>query len=120
MRIVCFAETPFAYAQDYEVHSWPQLHLAGLPTGARAIDTFIGEPDMLGRGHGARYLRLLAQRLRDEGAPIVAIDPDVDNLRARRAYENAGFRVDSVVETGEGPAVLMLFDGNPDSQENAP
>jgi aminoglycoside 6'-N-acetyltransferase len=120
MRIVCFAERPFAYAQDYEVHSWPQPHLANLPAGARAIDTFIGEPDMLGRGHGAHYLRLLAQRLRAEGAPIVAIDPDVNNLRARRAYENAGFRVDSVVETGEGPAVLMLFDGRPDSPEIAP
>jgi hypothetical protein len=31
----------------------------------------------------------------------VAIDPDVDNLRARRAYEKAGFRGDTVAESGE-------------------
>jgi aminoglycoside 6'-N-acetyltransferase len=112
MRIVHFEGQPFAYAQDYDVRSWPQPHFAGLPAGTRAIDAFIGEPQMLGRGHGAHFLRLLAEELRRAGAPVVAIDPDVDNMRARRAYENAGFRTNSVVETGEGPAVLMIFDGN--------
>ena len=46
-----------------------------------------------------------------EGAPTVAIDPDVDNTRARRAYEKAGFSGEGIVETGEGPAVLMIFSG---------
>jgi aminoglycoside 6'-N-acetyltransferase len=109
MRIVAFEGRPFAYAQDYAVHSWPQPHFAGLPPGSRAIDAFVGEPDMVGRGHGGVLLRLLAQRLVDEGAPMVAIDPDVENLRARRAYARAGFVGDEVVETGEGPAVLMVF-----------
>lgn len=111
MRIVSFAGCPFAYVQDYAVDSWPQPHFAGLPAGARAIDAFVGEPDMIGRGHGSAFLRLLAERLRAEGAPAVAIDPDVDNLRARRAYERAGFRAAGVVETGEGPAMLMIFEG---------
>jgi len=110
MRIVCFEGRPFAYAQDYEVYSWPQPHFAVLPAGARAIDAFIGEPGMLGVGHGSRFLALLAQRLRNEGAPRVVIDPDVANLRARRAYEKALFRADSVVETGQGAVVLMIFD----------
>jgi aminoglycoside 6'-N-acetyltransferase len=99
MRIVSLAGRPFAYAQDY----------AHLPAGTRAIDSFIGEPDMIGQGHGSRFLNILAQRLRAEGAPVVAIDPDVENLRARRAYAKAGFRGETVVETGAGPAVLMLF-----------
>jgi aminoglycoside 6'-N-acetyltransferase len=111
MRIVLFRCAPFAYAQDYGVDSWPQPHFEGLPPGARAIDAFIGEPDMIGRGHGPVFLRLLAQRLIDEGAPLVAIDPDTGNLRARRAYAAAGFVGDAVVETGEGPAVLMVFTG---------
>jgi aminoglycoside 6'-N-acetyltransferase len=110
MRIVQFERRPFAYAQDYEVHSWPQPHLAALPVGTRAIDAFIGEPTMLGLGHGAHFLRRLAERLSSEGAPVVAIDPDASNLRARCAYEKAGFRVDSIVETGRGRAILMLFD----------
>ena len=52
-----------------------------------------------------------AERLRAEGAPVVAIDPDLDNLRARRAYEKAGFHGSAVVESGAGPAVLMLLEG---------
>ena len=109
MRIVALAGRPFAYAQDYDVQVWPQPHFAGLPPGARSIDSFIGEPDMIGKGHGSGFLRFLAQQLRADGAPVVAIDPAVENLRARRAYAKAGFRGEAVVETAEGPAVLMLF-----------
>jgi aminoglycoside 6'-N-acetyltransferase len=112
MRIVSFAGRPFAYAQDYAVHVWPQPHFDHLPLGSRAIDAFIGEPDMIGGGHGSAFLRLLALRLMAEGAPMVAIDPDVDNMRARRAYEKAGFSGDTIVETGAGPAVLMVFTGS--------
>jgi aminoglycoside 6'-N-acetyltransferase len=28
MRIISFRGRPFAYAQDYDVHAWPQAHLA--------------------------------------------------------------------------------------------
>ena len=111
MRIVSCDGHPFAYAQDYEVHAWPQPHLAHLPQGSRAIDTFIGEPDMIGRGHGSRYLRVLAERLIAEGAPLIAIDPGVENVRAQRAYAKAGFRVEMRVETEDGPAVLMVLRG---------
>jgi aminoglycoside 6'-N-acetyltransferase len=111
MWIVSFEDRPFAYVQDYAVHSWPQPHFEHLPAGSRAIDAFLGEPDMIGRGHGSTFLRIVAERLKAGGAPVVAIDPDVDNARARRAYERAGFRGDTIVETGEGPAVLMVFEG---------
>jgi aminoglycoside 6'-N-acetyltransferase len=111
MHIVSCDGLPFAYAQDYEVHAWPQPHLDGLPHGTRAIDAFVGEPAMIGHGHGSAFLRLLAQRLLVDGARLVAIDPDIENVRARRAYAKAGFRGDAEVETGEGPAILMIFDG---------
>jgi aminoglycoside 6'-N-acetyltransferase len=68
MRMVSFEGRPFAYAQDYAVHVWPRPHFARLPSGSRAIDSFIGEPDMIGRGNGSAYLKLLAKRLRVEGA----------------------------------------------------
>jgi aminoglycoside 6'-N-acetyltransferase len=109
MEIVSFEGRPFAYAQDYEVHSWPQAHFDHLPQGSRAIDAFIGEPAMIGRGHGAAFLRALALRLKREGAPVVAIDPDADNARARRAYEKAGFRAQSLVAAKDAAAVLMIF-----------
>jgi aminoglycoside 6'-N-acetyltransferase len=111
MQIVSFDGKPFAYAQHYAVHTWPQAHFESLPPGSRAIDAFIGEPDMLGKGHGSVFLRLLAGQLRHEGAPVVAIDPDIHNHRARRAYIKAGFRGDTEVMTISGPAVLMVFEG---------
>jgi aminoglycoside 6'-N-acetyltransferase len=120
MRIVSLRGRPFAYAQDYEVHSWPQAHFMHLPGGARAIDSFIGLNPMIGRGHGAAYLRLLAKLLCAEGAPLVAIDPDADNLRARRAYARAGFVGDVSVATEAGPAVLMIYEPRRLAAVNSP
>jgi aminoglycoside 6'-N-acetyltransferase len=65
---------------------------------------------MIGRGYGAAFLRLLAERLYTERPPHVAIDPDVDNLRAQRAYAKAGFAKEARVATEAGSAVLMIYD----------
>ncbi len=110
MRIVAHEGREFAYAQDYEVHDWPQSHLADLQQGTRAVDTFIGETDMLGKGHGAGYLRQLAGMLCRDGAPMVTIDPDPPNMTGRHAFKKAGFRGDRIVMTDEGrPAIVMKF-----------
>lgn len=111
MRIVSYEGCPFAYVQDYDVHVWPQPHFDHLPAGSRAIDAFIGKSSMIGRGHGSAFLRVRAERLKAEGAPAVAIDPDLSNVRARRAYEKAGFRGEVVIETKAGPVILMTFGG---------
>ena len=52
MWIVSHEGRPFAYIQDYDPRAWNLHHLGDLPPGSRGIDQFIGEPDMLGRGHG--------------------------------------------------------------------
>jgi aminoglycoside 6'-N-acetyltransferase len=101
---------PFAYAQHYEVHTWPQPHLDSLPIGTRSVDLFIGETDYRGQGHGSRFLRALAVRLLTDGAPLVVIDPDARNARARRSFEQAGFRLSSVVTVGGLDVALMIFD----------
>lgn len=90
MRIVSFKGRPFAYTQDYIVHDWPQPHFAHLPQTARTIDAVVGESDMIGRGHGSAFLRLLAKQLLAGGTPVMVIDPGVTNLHARRAHEKAG------------------------------
>jgi aminoglycoside 6'-N-acetyltransferase len=107
--IISCGDRAFAYAQAYEVHAWPQPHLADLPHGAMAIDAFIGVPEMIGRGHGGKFLRQLAERLLAEGAPLIAIDPARDNERAQRAYRKAGFRPREEAETEAGPVILMAF-----------
>jgi aminoglycoside 6'-N-acetyltransferase len=109
MWIVCLNGSPFGYAQHCDVHGWPQPHVAHLPAGSIAIDAFVGKPEMIGKGNGARFLRLLAERIRRSGAPEIVIDPDPANERAIRAYRNAGFVGDAIYETEDGPALLMHF-----------
>ena len=99
---------PFAFAQDYACHAWDPHPFSYLPAGSRGVDLYIGEPAMLGRGHGSALLRQLCDRLFAAGVPAIGTDPHPDNLRARRAYEKAGFAVVSgPVETRWGRAVLM-------------
>jgi aminoglycoside 6'-N-acetyltransferase len=99
---------PFAFAQDYACHAWDPHPFSYLPAGSRGVDLYIGEADMLDRGHGSALLRLQCDRLFAAGAPAVGTDPHPDNLRARRAYEKAGFvTVSGPVDTRWGRAVLM-------------
>jgi len=113
MQIVELDGQPIAYTQHYEIRHWPQSAFAHMPGETRAIDLFVGEPGLIGAGHGSVLLRVLADRLVDAGAPAVIIDPDPDNARARRAYEKAGFEGDRLVETNDGPAILMIFSRQP-------
>ena len=66
---------------------------------------------MLGRSHGSAFLREFAGILMREGASLVAIDPVVENLRARRAFAGAGFVEDAIVHAEPGQVALMLFRG---------
>lgn len=113
MLIAFYDDRPFGYLQHYDVRAWPMAYFAHLPEGARAVDMFIGETDMLSGGHGSSMLRHIAEELVEDGVPAIAIDPDPDNKRAVRAYEKAGFVIDGPIETDEGPALLMLFKGQP-------
>lgn len=110
MRIVRHEGRPFAYVQDYLAHHWEMPHYRDFPEGTRAVDTFLGEPAMLGRGHAARYLRQRAGELLAAGAPAVVIDPDPANERAVRAYRRAGFQGDRIVPCEDGdPVIVMEF-----------
>jgi aminoglycoside 6'-N-acetyltransferase len=82
-------------------------HFACLPPGSRGMDQFIGEPDMIGRGHGSAFIRAHVERLFDRGAPTVGTDPHPDNARAVRAYEKASFAAGAICETEWGRALLM-------------
>jgi aminoglycoside 6'-N-acetyltransferase len=81
-----FEGAPFAYVQAYPAHAWGAAHMAHLPEGTEAIDAFIGVPALLGVGHGGAFLGDFSEMLLAEGAPCIAIDPDIGNPRARRAY----------------------------------
>lgn len=107
--MVAVDEREFAYLQCYNVNAW-NTGFGPQPEGTRGLDQFIGEADMLGRGHGSAFIRSFSDRLLAAGTPRVVIDPDPANARAIRAYEKAGFRRDRVLDTPDGPALLMVRD----------
>ena len=73
-----------------------------------SADQYIGEPDMVGRGHGSLFVRAHCDRLFAGGAPAIGTDPHPDNGRAIRAYEKAGFAIASEpLDTIWGRAILM-------------
>jgi aminoglycoside 6'-N-acetyltransferase len=107
--IVASDRRPFAYLQCYNLSDW-NTGFGPQPDGTRGLDQFIGEADMLGRGHGSAFVRAFAEHLLAQGAPRVVIDPDPANARAIRAYTRAGFSKDRIVDTPDGPALLMVRD----------
>lgn len=115
--IINYQGVPLAYVQHCDLGTEPHPSFAQLPPTTQFVDTFIGDPAMMNRGHGAAYLRQIAEQLLAAGAPLVAIDPAPENLRARRAYARAGFVGETIVDTDDGPAVLMFFRGTPATDE---
>ena len=108
--IVAMNERPFAYLQCCDPQAWPENGLGLQPGGTRGIDQFIGEADMLDRGHGSALIRdfvdALLRRARRGLLPI-----PTRLMRARcRAYENAGLRRERFVQTPDGRALLMVRD----------
>jgi aminoglycoside 6'-N-acetyltransferase len=107
--IVALGGHPFGYIQCYALSSWNQ-GFGSHPPKTRGIDQFIGEPDMIGRGHGSSFIRQFTETLLTSGIPRIVTDPDPDNGRAVRAYAKAGFQSERLVDTPDGPALLMVRD----------
>ena len=105
--IVLAADRPLGYLQCYRLTAW-NTGFGPQPEGTRGIDQFIGESDMIARGHGSAFIRQFVDEQLRQGLPRVVTDPDPLNSRAVRAYEKAGFVRDRMVETPDGPALLMV------------
>ena len=101
---------PAGFIQSYVAYEagdnwWPDER----DPGARGIDQFLADEDALGRGLGTAMVRAFLERLfRDLAVTKVQTDPDPANARAIRCYEKAGFERMRVVQTPDGPALLMV------------
>ena len=107
--IVSAGSSDFAYLQCYSLTAW-NSGFGEHPPGTSGIDQFIGEPDMVDHGHGSAFIRAFVEEHLRNGAPRIVTDPDPANTRAVRAYEKAGFEKAGMVDTPEGPALLMVRD----------
>jgi aminoglycoside 6'-N-acetyltransferase len=77
------------------------------PLRTRGIVQFIGEPQLIGRGHGTAFIRFFVESLFESGAPRVVTDPNPRNSRAIRVYTKAGFKEIDRRITISGEALLM-------------
>ncbi|MGY4475241.1 GNAT family N-acetyltransferase [Bradyrhizobium sp. USDA 3364] len=107
--IVATEQSDLGYIQCYDLTAW-NSGFGRQPEGTRGIDLFIGEPDMIARGHGSALIRAFVEERLAQGAPRIVTDPDPANARAVRAYAKAGFQDAGMVDTPDGPALLMVRD----------
>lgn len=117
--VVSLDDRPLGYIQDYDVHGWDDHHFGHLSPGSRGIDQFIGDPELIGQGHGPGFISAHVRRLFEDGAPAVATDPDPGNTRAIAAYEKVGFRATGPgTDTRWGRILPMIM--TPSSEQSPP
>ena len=104
---------PIGEIQSYRIDDHPD-YAAELALGrpAMGIDLFIGEPELIGLGHGPALIRAFLRDVGFEryGVELCVIGPSTGNVAAIRAYEKAGFRFLKHYlepETREPPHYLM-------------
>ena len=79
--------------------------------GVRGIDQFIADASNLGRGLGTAMVNAFVDKLfSDSSVTRIQTDPSPTNGRAIRCYEKAGFHPARVLNTPDGPALLMYRD----------
>lgn len=88
------------------------LGLNEIPANSVDIDILLGDEGRVGRGLGPSALELLAAELRrDPTVPLLGLTTSIENIRAHRAFEKAGFHIARQYDpTGLGPCHLMLRD----------
>jgi aminoglycoside 6'-N-acetyltransferase len=101
---------PTGYIQCYDPHLEADHPYRDQPRGTLGIDQFIGEPELVGIGHGSRLIAAFVEALFRQGAPRVIIDPHPTNGRAIRAYEKAGFKPFDTRTSIYGDALMMARD----------
>ena len=110
--IVHRAGRPIGFIQSYlpaEEHGdlWPDVTDASI----RGIDQFLADGDQLGKGIGTSMIRAFVRRLfEDPAVARIQTDPSVDNARAIRCYEKAGFRAVGEIDSPDGRELLMYCD----------
>lgn len=93
--MVEWREKPVGYVQFYPVEGEERLEyqFTGSEQKVFAMDQFLGEPELWGKGIGRQFIRLVLSHLFKEfGAQAVLLDPHSNNLRAIRCYEACGFQ----------------------------
>jgi aminoglycoside 6'-N-acetyltransferase len=98
--------------QHVDRETLDELGLPEVPENSVDIDILLGEVALAGKGVGPAALNALAARfLRDPTVPQLGLTTSVDNARAQRAFEKAGFPITRQYQPpGLGTCHLMIRD----------
>lgn len=87
----------------------PSHYWGAVDPGVRALDIWIGEPDLLGHGHGTEMMRQAIERVfADPAAESLVIDPLASNTEAIRFYGRLGFVAEGERSFGDDGADRCL------------
>lgn len=101
--IVYAEDDLIGYVQVYNAYDFPReqgYEIEGLPDSLAALDIFIGEKEFLGKGLGVHIIKQFLAEHVDPHYEACFVDPDTANIKAIRAYENAGFKKIKMVKNG--------------------
>jgi RimJ/RimL family protein N-acetyltransferase len=105
--IIYADDHPIGYIQLYRVHDFPRSKpLNNIPQNCAAIDVFIGEQKFIHRGVGSKAIRQFLEHYCDPFYTHTFTNPDINNIAAIKAYENAGF--ERINEQPDSHEVWML------------
>ncbi len=83
--------TPIGFVQIIDPHLEDSHYWGDCQPNLRAIDIWIGEPDLLGQGFGTRMMQqALAMCFANPAVTAVLVDPMADNDRAHRFSRRCG------------------------------
>lgn len=111
-RMILADGRPVGYGHAADAALWHGHLSTELPTGAWDLQVFIGDPAGRGQGAGGAAIRLLADEVFQTTLAVACcVVAPIQNERAVRVYEKAGFRWRGVVNGSAGrPSWLLVRD----------
>lgn len=83
---------PIGAMQMIDPHLEPTHYWGEIEPNLRALDIWIGEPEVRGKGYGKEMMRLGIKRsFADPAVTAIIIDPLNSNTRAHKFYQRVGF-----------------------------
>ena len=94
--IIEYNDIPIGYGQIYKMYDelYIEYNYPKSNNIVYGLDQFIGEPEYWNKGIGTEYIKIILKFLIEErNAAAAIVDPHMDNIRAIKCYEKAGFKI---------------------------
>lgn len=107
--IVSHGGRDFAYIQCYDPSARPEKWEGHVPpAGTVCIAQFIGDPEMIGFGHGSKFIQAFIEEAKNiPGITRIVAAPHPENVHGIRCFKQVGFRQEKEIGTPEGSVLLM-------------